>query len=174
LIYVLDQSSPNLEEKTTAHDSGTERQPNMGSSNAGNGTPSSTSRNKTVSFQKIKNASIVRWNALIDRGANGSIAGTDMKVIERSDRTIDLSGLDDHTVRNLPIVTAGGVVNTQAGEIIAIIHHCADMTNDSRTIISVPQLEAFGCAVDDKSTKISGRTPSIVTQGGYILSLIHI
>ena len=52
------------------------------------------------------------WAALIDRGANGCIAGWDMKVIETTDRTIDLSGIDDHTVRNLAIVTAGGVVRT--------------------------------------------------------------
>ena len=124
-----------------------------------------------VNFRKLKTVSMLRWNALIDRGANGSIAGTDMKVIDRSERTIDLSGLDDHTVRGLTIVTAGGVVETSAGEIIVIIHHCADMTTDSRTIISVPQLEAFGCVVDDKSEKVSGRTPSIIAPGGYIIPI---
>jgi hypothetical protein len=44
------------------------------------------------------------WSALIDRGANGCIAGREMKVIETTMRTIDLSGIDDHTVRNLTIV----------------------------------------------------------------------
>ena len=40
------------------------------------------------------------WGAMVDRGANGCIIGKDMSVIERIDLTIDLSGLDDHTVRS--------------------------------------------------------------------------
>ena len=71
---------------------------------------------------------MVGWNALIDRGANGTIAGTDMRVIDWTERTIDLCGLDDHTVRNLTIVKAGGVVKTSTGEVVVIMHHCADMT----------------------------------------------
>jgi hypothetical protein len=114
---------------------------------------------------------VIGWNALIDRGANGTIAGTDMRVIDRTERTIDLCGLDDHTVRNLTIVKAGGVVKTSTGEVVVIMHHCADMTNDSRTIVSVPQLEAFGCIVDDKSKKFSGHTPSITTPCGYVIPI---
>ena len=72
----------------------------------------------------------VDWSALIDRGANGCIAGNDMRVVAKSEKTIDLSGIDDHTVRNLAIVTAGGVVRTQLGEIIMIIHQAADMTSE--------------------------------------------
>ena len=62
------------------------------------------------------------WASLIDRGANGGIAGTDTRVIDTTSRTIDLSGIDDHTVRNLPIVTAGGVVRSNRGEIILIMN----------------------------------------------------
>ena len=62
-----------------------------------------------------------------------------MKVIETTNRTIDLSGIDDHTVRNLAIVTAGGVVRTGQGEIIVILHQAADMTRDARTILSSGQ-----------------------------------
>jgi len=70
----------------------------------------------------------VKWAALIDRGANGCIAGEDMRVIERFDKWIDLSGIDDHIVRNEQLVTAGGVDNSSTGEIIVIIHHAANMT----------------------------------------------
>lgn len=112
-------------------------------------------------------SSRIDWNALIDRGANGSIAGRDMKVISRTARTINLSGIDDHTVRNLTLVTAGGVVDTPQGEIILIIHQTADMTLDSRTILSAGQLEAFGCKVYEKSPLITNATPFLVTPGGY-------
>ena len=53
--------------------------------------------------------------ALVDRGANGSIIGRDMRLISTQDQYIDLSGIDDHTVRNLQMVTAGAVVETQKG-----------------------------------------------------------
>ena len=112
-------------------------------------------------------ASRVGWSALIDRGANGSIAGSDMKVISRTEKTIDLSGIDDHTVRNVPLVTAGGVVATPQGDVLLILHQMADMTRDSKTIISAVQLEAFGCKVYEKSPKLTRTTPYIVTPGGY-------
>ena len=41
------------------------------------------------------------WSALVDRSANGSIAGQEMRIIAKLDKTIDLSGIDDHTVSNL-------------------------------------------------------------------------
>ena len=50
------------------------------------------------------------WSALVDRGANGGISGNDSQVIWRTETYIDLSGVDDHTIRNLELVTAGGVV----------------------------------------------------------------
>ena len=55
------------------------------------------------------------WCALVDRGANGGISGDDSRVIWRTKIYIDLSGVDDHTVRNLELVTAGGVVESNKG-----------------------------------------------------------
>ena len=53
-----------------------------------------------------------QWAALVDRGANGGIAGRDTRVIEPLEDWIDLSGIDNHTVRNLRLVQAGGVVSS--------------------------------------------------------------
>lgn len=94
-----------------------------------------------------------------------------MKVIETTNRTIDLSGIDDHTVRNLAIVTAGGVVRTGQGEIIVILHQAADMTRDARTILSSGQMESFGCTVDDRSPHISSEIPHIRTSEGYTIPI---
>ena len=90
-----------------------------------------------------------------------------MRVIERTTRTINLSGIDDHTVRNLTIVTAGGVVRTHKGDVVLVIHQMADMTRDSKTILSCPQLEDFGCTVNEKPKKVTGKSPSITTIEGY-------
>ena len=72
-----------------------------------------------------------------------------MRVIERTDRTINLSGIDDHSVRNLTIVSAGGVVRTQKGNVVMVVHQTADMTRDSKTILSCGQMEDYGCTVNE-------------------------
>jgi len=107
------------------------------------------------------------WATLIDRGANGSIAGRDMRVVERTMKTIDLSGIDDHTVKNLSIVTAGGVTKSSLGDIILIVHQAADMTRESKTILSVGQMESFGCKVYDQPFMVSNRTPYIQLPTGH-------
>jgi hypothetical protein len=94
-----------------------------------------------------------------------------MKVIETTMHTIDLSGIDNHTVRNLAIVTAGAVVRTNLGEIIIILHQAADMTSDSRTILSAGQLESFGCTIHDKSPVITTGEPHIRPSDGCIIPI---
>jgi len=46
--------------------------------------------------------------ALVDRGANGGIAGSDVRVINRTGRQVDIQGIDNHRITEIPIVTAGG------------------------------------------------------------------
>ena len=53
-----------------------------------------------------------RIGALVDRGANGGIAGNDVRIIATTDRSIDVQGVSNHQVTNIPIVTCGAVVNT--------------------------------------------------------------
>ena len=106
----------------------------------------------------------------MDRGANGSIIGSDMRLISTQDQYIDLSGIDDHTVRHLQMVTAGAVAETQKGSIIAIIHQGASMP-DGKTILSPGQLEKFGCKVFDRAKAITGTNPYLETLEGYRIPL---
>ncbi len=46
-------------------------------------------------------------HALVDRGANGGIGGADVTLIELSNRTVNVSGIDDHEMNNVPIATVG-------------------------------------------------------------------
>ena len=78
----------------------------------------------------------------------------------------DLSGIDDHTVRNLKIARVGGVTKSSKGDIIIIINQAAYMP-DGRTILSTGQLEHFKIKVNDKSKRITGKTPSIITLEGH-------
>jgi len=127
----------------------------------------------SLNSKRLRNPSH-SWAALIDRGANGCLAGRDMRMIATYGHTVDLSGLDDHTVRNIPLITAGGVVRTSHGDIIIIIHHAADMIRDSKTILSAGQLEFGGCTILDKSPITNNTTPTIVIPGGYSIPISFI
>ena len=109
-------------------------------------------------------------HALVDRGANGGIAGENVRVISRTDRTVNVTGVDNHQITDLQIVTAGGIIPTQRGEVIAILHQYAHNPM-GKTIHSSIQLEHFKNAVDDRSSKIKGATQSIRTLDGYVIPL---
>ena len=112
-----------------------------------------------------------RGETLVDRGANGGIAGQDVRVIEKiPGRFINVHGIDNHELTDIPIITAGGVVHTQHGDVIAILHQYA-WHGQGKTIHSSGQLESFHNDVNDKSIKVPGGFQRIRTLEGYIMPL---
>ena len=109
------------------------------------------------------------YGSLVDRGANGGLAGSDVRIVHPHDnsRLVDVSGIDSHQVTDLPIVTVGGVVPSQRGDVIAIMHQYAYL-GEGKTIHSSGQLEMFHNDVNDKSLKVSGGLQRIKTQDGYV------
>jgi hypothetical protein len=63
--------------------------------------------------------------ALIDRGTNGGVAGSDTWLIDKSLCSVHIQGINNHMIKDVPIGTVGAVVNTQRGEVIAIMHQYA-------------------------------------------------
>ena len=63
----------------------------------------------------VSKRSIDQNGSLIDRGANGSIAGADVRIIETNSpvRSVNVRGIDNHELTSIPIVTCAGVVTTQ-------------------------------------------------------------
>jgi hypothetical protein len=96
-----------------------------------------------------------RRGALVDRGANGGIAGDDVRVVDRTSRQVDVQGIDNHQIVDIPIATVGAVVKTQRGDVIAIMHQYA-YTGKGKTIHSSGQLEWFKQDVNDRSIKVRG------------------
>jgi hypothetical protein len=93
---------------------------------------------------------------LIDRGANGGgVAGSDTWLIDKSLCSVHIQGIDDHMIKDVPIGTVGAVVNTQCGEVIAIMHQYA-YTGKGGTIHSSGQLKWCGNDVNNCSIKIDG------------------
>lgn len=89
--------------------------------------------------------------ALIDHGANGGLAGADVQITGTiPNRFVDVQGVDNHQLPNIPIVTAEGVVQTQRGPVILIMHQCAHLPH-GKTTHSSAQLESHGVIVDDKA-----------------------
>ena len=108
--------------------------------------------------------------SLVDRGANGGIAGADVRVIETLSRRVDVQGIDNHQVTDIAIATVGGVVDTQRGPVIAIMHQYA-YTGKGKSIHSCIQLEHFKNDVNDKSVKVPGGLQWIQTLDGYVIPL---
>ncbi len=93
---------------------------------------------------------IAQYDALVDRGANGGIAGDDVCIISDSGCQVDVQGIDNHQIVDIPIVTAGAVVNTQRGKVIIIMNQYA-WKKKGKTIHSSHQMEWYKQDVDVKS-----------------------
>ena len=109
-------------------------------------------------------------NQLVDRGANGGLAGSDMRVIYKTHRKINISGIDNHDVNGLDVVTAATLLNTSLGKVIGIFNEYAHLGKGS-SIHSSGQLEWFKTHVDEKSIKVGG-TQLITTLEGYSVPLL--
>ena len=121
-----------------------------------------------VSYHKASSGQSL---SLIDRGANGGVAGTDVRIIFKTGRMVDIRGIDNHHCTNIDIGTVGGVVHTHKGSVIAIMHQYA-LLNKGSTIHSPCQLEWYKNDVNDKSTLVPGGLQRIQTLDGYIIPLI--
>ena len=106
---------------------------------------------------------------LIDRGANGGIAGADMRVIHTTPRKINIVGIYDHELTGLNVVTAAALFDTQKGPIIGVFHEYAHL-GKGRSIHAAGQMEWFNSQVDDRS-KLVGGAQRIQTSEGYVIPL---
>jgi hypothetical protein len=107
---------------------------------------------------------------LIDRGANGGVAGSDTWLIDKSLHSVHIQGIDDHMIKDVLIGTVSTVVNTQRGEVIAIMHQYA-YTGKGGTIHSSGQLKWRGNDVNDRSIKIEGGRQQLTTPDGYVIPI---
>jgi hypothetical protein len=111
----------------------------------------------------------VRTSALVDRGANGGIAGDDVWIINRTGPQVDVQGIDNYQIVDIPIVTAGAVMKMQPGEDIIILHQYA-YAGKGKTIHSSGQREWYKQEVDDRSIKVGGKQ-RIKTLEGYVIPI---
>jgi hypothetical protein len=128
-----------------------------------------TVKKANVSYTVLLNQQEATTHLLVDRGANGRVGGNDVRIIFKTNRTVDIRGIDNHQVTDIDISTVGGVVQSQKGPIIAVMHQYA-LLNKGHSIHSPCQFESYKVTIDDKSVCASG-TQCIQTPDGYTIPL---
>ena len=115
----------------------------------------SYSINKTHIYHVSKHSSS-HYGSLIDRGANGGLAGSDVRILERTGRTVSVTGIDNHELPGLDIVTCAVLLHTNHGKVVLIMHEYA-YYGRGNTIHSPGQTEWFQNTCDDKSFHVGGK-----------------
>ena len=115
----------------------------------------SYSVNKTHIYH-VSKLSSSHYGSLIDRGANGGIAGSDVRILERIGRTVSVTGIGNNELPGLDIVTCAALLHTNHGKVILIMHEYA-YYGRGNTIHSPGQIEWFQNTCDDISFHVGGK-----------------
>ena len=117
----------------------------------------------------IAQASQAKHGSLVDRGANGGLAGSDVRILSRSSRKCTVTGIDSHELKGLDVVQCAALVETNHGivNLIMNVYACYAM---GHTIHSSGQIEWFKNSVDDRSVQFGGKQ-RICTIDGYSMPL---
>ena len=63
-----------------------------------------------ASTYHISKHSASSYGSLVDRGENGRLAGADVHVLERTGRKESVTGIDDHEIPGLDIITCVALI----------------------------------------------------------------
>ena len=134
--------------------------------------PSSTSKTAKYKVNIHKTYRITQAHAssiasLIDRGANGGLAGADVRVLSRTLRKVSVTGIGEHEISGLDIVNCASLVNTNLGIIVLIMNEYA-YYGRGNSIHASAQIEHFKNQVDDRSVKVGGKQSITLLDGECI------
>ena len=117
----------------------------------------------------VAQASQAKHGSLVDRGANGGLAGLDVRILSRSSRKCTVTGIDSHELQGLDVVQCAALVETNHGIVNLIMNEYACYGN-GHTIHSSGQIEWLKNSVDDRSVQVGGKQ-RICTTDGYAMPL---
>lgn len=87
--------------------------------------------------------------SLVDGGCNGVLAGADVLILdEHSFGTVDIVGVADNLIKDVPLCTAVAMVETVQGPILAFMHNYAALQTGT-SIHSPTQMRDHGILIDD-------------------------
>ncbi len=130
------------------------------------------SRNARKDRRRKKEPGRHKRGALVDRGANGGVAGAGMRVMHEHQETVDVSGIDNHTINSLKIVGGTAKILAQHGPVIGIFNRYAHAASGP-SIHSAGHIEAYKNQVFDRPLKVGGRQ-CIKTVGGYVIPIDYV
>ena len=107
---------------------------------------------------------------MVDHGSNEGLAGSDMRVLQKTLRKINIQGIDNQEVTGLDVVTDATLLNTSQGKVIGIFNEYAYLGKGS-SIHPSGHHEWFQTNVDETSVK-SWWYPLITTLDGYSVPLL--
>ena len=77
--------------------------------------------------------------SLVDRGANGGLAGSDVRVLSTSSRKCTVTGIDNHEIPGLDLVQCAALVQTNHGMV-----NLMSMLTMAEVTVSIPQVKSNG------------------------------
>ena len=97
----------------------------------------------------VAQAKQAKHGSLVDRGANGGLAGSDVRVLSTSSRKCTVTGIDNHEIPGLDLVQCAALVQTNHGMVYLIMSEYA-YYGRGHSIHSSGQIEWYTNTVDDK------------------------
>ena len=88
----------------------------------------------------VAQASQAEHSSLVDRGANGGLAGSDVRILSRSSRKCTVTGIDIHELQGFDVVQCAALVETNCGIVNLIMNEYA-CYGKAHTIHSSGQIE---------------------------------
>ena len=114
----------------------------------------------------VAQASQAKHGSLVDRGANGGLAGSDVRILSRSSRKCTVTGIDSHELQGLDVVQCAALVQTNHCIVNLIMNEYACYGKGH----SSGQIEWLKNSVDDRSVQVGGKQ-RICTTDGYAMPL---
>ena len=109
-------------------------------------------------------------SSLVDRGSNGGIGGEDAHLIECSHHEVNIRGVNNHEMVDIPLALVGGVINANRGEVIALFCNCACMLERAKSTHSPGQMEWHKLNINEKPLRTGG-LQRIKTPDGLFIPL---
>ena len=94
-----------------------------------------------------------KHGSLVDGGANGGLAGSDVRVISTSPRKCTVTSLDNHEIPRVDLVQYAALVDTNLGIVKLLMNEYA-YYGRGHSIHSSGQIEWYTNSVDDKSVQV--------------------
>ena len=84
----------------------------------------------------VAQAQQAKHGSLVDRGANGGLAGSDVRILSTSSRKCTVTGIDNHEIPGLDLVQCTALVQPNHGIVNLIMNEYASISSVSEVTSS--------------------------------------